>query len=76
MDKLQPTRLRFPFRLPLAIIDFEASALTLKSYPIEVGVAIATSFSTPIVNWSSLIVPAPNWDLASQWDPSVSIPVS
>lgn len=46
--------------LPLVVIDFEATALTLESYPIEVGIArIEDEDCCPIVSWSSLIAPAP-----------------
>jgi hypothetical protein len=41
----------------------------LDSFPIEVGVAIATDCFAPIVSWSALIAPVPDWDLASLWDP-------
>lgn len=54
---------------PLVVIDFEATALTLKSYPIEVGIARIEDEELPIVSWSALIAPAPTWDLKSQWDP-------
>lgn len=54
---------------PLVVIDFEATALTLESYPIEVGIARIENEDCPIVSWSSLIAPAPSWDLKSQWDP-------
>lgn len=43
--------------------------MTRESYPIEVGIAIAVDPSSPIVTWSSLIAPAPEWDMPSQWDP-------
>lgn len=54
---------------PLVVIDFEATALTLESYPIEVGIARVEDEDCPIVSWSVLIAPAPTWDLQSQWDP-------
>lgn len=54
---------------PLLVIDFEATALTLESYPIEVGLARVEGEGCPIISWSSLIEPAPTWDLKSQWDP-------
>lgn len=69
MTKPPPTLLELPFRFPLAVIDFEASALTRESFPIEVGIAIAVNPSASIMTWSSLVAPAPRWDLASQWDP-------
>lgn len=54
---------------PLVVIDFEASALTLDSYPIEVGIARAEDRTLHITSWSALIAPAPTWDLGAQWDP-------
>lgn len=54
---------------PLAVIDFEASALTLESFPIEVGIAQVADVDCPVVSWSSLIAPAPEWDMQAQWDP-------
>lgn len=59
--------LRFWF--PLAVIDFEASALSLESYPIEVGIAVAASPAGPIETWLALIAPDPAWNLVAQWDP-------
>ena len=58
-----------PFTYPLITIDFEASALTLQSYPIEVGIAIARNSTSEIEVWSSLIEPDTSWALAEQWDP-------
>jgi len=54
---------------PLAVIDFEASALALDSYPIEVGLAIARQRGSSIETWSALIQPHPTWDLNKRWDP-------
>lgn len=54
---------------PLIVIDFEATALTLESYPIEVGVAVAAGPFTPITTWSTLIAPQNAWDMTAQWDP-------
>lgn len=54
---------------PLVVIDFEASALTLDSYPIEVGIAVMSAPDEAIENWSSLIKPDSSWDLDGQWDP-------
>ncbi len=59
----------FHFGFPLAVIDFEATALSLTSYPIEVGIAIATSPQGLVETWSSLVAPDPSWDLSAQWDP-------
>ena len=69
MAELDPTSIGSAFRFPLVVMDFEASALTLDSYPIEVGVAIATTPSSSIETWSSLIASAPDWDHTSHWDP-------
>lgn len=53
---------------PLAVIDFEASSLGSDSYPIEVGVAIATGRQADIASWSALIKPSPEWKSANAWD--------
>ncbi|MDP9412901.1 MAG: hypothetical protein M3Q08_02165 [Pseudomonadota bacterium] len=59
---------------PLAVLDFEASSLSLStypelsSYPIEVGLAVATGLSEPILVWSSLIKPDPEWAARGDWD--------
>lgn len=59
--------------LPLAMIDFEASSLSLSrwpeisSYPIEVGLAIAGVDGT-IGGWSTLIRPDARWRRAGEWD--------
>lgn len=57
------------FTHPLVVIDFEATALTPSSYPIEVGVARMLHFDTPIDSWSSLLAPDPSWNMALEWDP-------
>lgn len=54
---------------PLVVLDFEATALTLYSYPIEVGIARADAPTAPISGWSSLIAPDPAWGISEQWDP-------
>lgn len=54
--------------LPLACIDFEATSLSLDSFPIEVGIAIATAPGQPVLVWSTLIRPAPDWQIAADWD--------
>ena len=66
---MKPAQSETPFTYPLVTIDFEASALTLQSYPIEVGIAIAHSLTGAIDVWSSLIEPDASWALAEQWDP-------
>jgi len=47
-------------------IDFEASGLGPRSWPIEIGLAWIEG--ADIRTWSSLICPAPDWDMDS-WDP-------
>lgn len=59
-----------PFSYPLVTIDFEASALTLQSFPIEVGIAIARSPTGEIETWSSLIRLEEDWAASDQWDPN------
>ena len=44
------------------VLDFEASSLSIYSWPIEVG--ISSIKDGRIQTWSSLIQPAPNWNLA------------
>lgn len=56
-------------KYPIVVLDFEASALTPESFPIEVGVASAAAPGAPIATWSSLIKPAASWDAEGQWDP-------
>jgi hypothetical protein len=56
-------------KFPLVLIDFEASSLSTESYPIEVGVAIATGPDEPIETWSSLIKPDKAWLAGGDWDP-------
>jgi hypothetical protein len=55
-------------QFPIAVIDFEATALTLSSYPIEVGLAIARSPESALEEWSSLILPDADWDIDAEWD--------
>jgi len=44
-----------------AILDFEASSLSLKSWPIEIGLSWIEEGA--VQTWSSLICPAATWDL-------------
>lgn len=60
---------REAMRLPLAVIDFEASGLDPMSYPIEAGVAVAPGSGAQIATWSTLIRPAPQWLETCGWDP-------
>lgn len=59
--------IQYGMRWPLASIDFEASALDDDSYPIEIGVAIWRGPMAPIVTWSSLIEPTPEWVRDGVW---------
>lgn len=63
------TGLLSPFSYPLAVIDFEASALTLDSYPIEVGIAIVAAPASAVDSWSALIKPDTDWNMEARWDP-------
>lgn len=55
-------------KLPLAILDFEASSLNPDSYPIEVGLAVAASLTKPALVWSSLIAPTDEWIGRGDWE--------
>ena len=55
-------------KFPIVVLDFEATALTPDSYPIEVGVAILTEPSAQVSTWSALIKPDPAWHIDAQWD--------
>ena len=68
-DNERPQFSRQGLAFPLVVIDFEATALSLQSYPIEVGVARAVDARSPFDTWSTLIIPDASWDLSSQWDP-------
>lgn len=59
----------FDLQWPLVVIDFEATALSTDSYPIEVGIAMAASSDASIETWSTLIKPDPSWAIEEQWDP-------
>jgi hypothetical protein len=52
---------------PFAVLDFEASALTEYSYPIEIGIAIWRTPQSPIETWSSLIAPDLDWIINGDW---------
>lgn len=58
-----------PLPWPLFTIDFEASSLAPRSYPIEVGVCRWTSPDRPVEGWSTLIRPDPLWAEHGSWSP-------
>jgi hypothetical protein len=58
-------RLRLPW--PIFVLDFEASALGMRSFPIEVGVASWPAFERPIEVWSTLIRPTVGWLEGGVW---------
>ena len=57
---------------PLIVIDFEASALGMRSYPIEVGLARWQSIDAPLEVWSTLIRPTDGWLLGGVWNPEAA----
>ena len=57
------------FAYPIQIIDYEASALTLNSYPIEVGFCSWHGPGHRPISWSSLIQPTDDWLINGDWDP-------
>lgn len=52
---------------PLVTLDFEASSLTDRSYPIEVGVARWSDPGRRIMTWSTLIRPTRQWIASQDW---------
>lgn len=58
-------RPRLPW--PFATLDFEASALSAASYPIEVGVCVWRHPDEPIAGWSTLIRPSAAWRDRGEW---------
>lgn len=55
-------------QFPLAVIDFEASSFSdERSYPVEVGVAVAPAAGSAILVWSSLIRPTAEWIRTGDW---------
>lgn len=58
-------RLRLPW--PLTVLDFEASALSAASYPIEIGVCVWRHHDEPIAGWSTLIRPTEAWRDRGEW---------
>lgn len=58
---------RSTVRWPVVTLDFEASSLSDRSYPIEVGVARWSAPDAPIMTWSSLIRPSPDWKRSGDW---------
>lgn len=64
----QETEARLPW--PLIALDFEASALGQRSYPIEVGIARWDAPEEPIRLWSTLIRPTQTWIDHGVWNPT------
>ena len=58
-----------PLPWPLFTIDFEASSLAPRSFPIEVGVCRWMSPNHPIEGWSTLIKPTDLWTEHGSWSP-------
>lgn len=58
---------RTAIRWPIVTLDFEASSLSDRSYPIEVGIARWSAPDAPIMTWASLIRPAPDWKRSGDW---------
>jgi hypothetical protein len=55
-------------RWPFVVLDFEASSLDKDlSYPIEAGVAHWAGPMAPVLTWSSLIEPHPQWVRDGVW---------
>lgn len=54
----------------LVVLDLEASALGLGSYPIEVGLAIMEGGTAPIRTWSTLVRPTADWEFRGVWSPA------
>lgn len=50
---------QLPF--PIFFLDFEASSVGPQSYPIEAGLGFWRGSGHPIITWSTLIQPAPDW---------------
>lgn len=51
----------------IAVLDLEASALGIGSYPIEVGVALIQPAGHPIRTWSTMIRPTEAWLSEGLW---------
>ncbi len=61
IDHMQSTSIE-----KFAVLDFEASGLSPHGWPVEIGLSWIENGS--VETWSSLIRPAPTWDLAD-WSP-------
>lgn len=62
---ISPAHASLPW--PLVTLDFEASALHPRSYPIEVGICRWRRPSAPMETWSTLIDPHPSWTAYGIW---------
>jgi DNA polymerase III epsilon subunit-like protein len=56
--------------LRIAVLDLEASALGVGSYPIEVGVALIQDAGHPVRTWSTMIRPTEAWLNDGLWSPA------
>ena len=54
----------------VAILDIEASALGIRSYPIEVGVALVEGARKPIKTGARIVCPTPSWRKSGTWSPA------
>lgn len=52
---------------PLFTLDFEASSLGTRSYPIEVGVARWSGLGSLVESWSTIIRPTSLWIAHGEW---------
>ncbi len=55
---------------PLYTLDFEASSLDRRSYPIEIGICRWSAPDAPLRVWSSLIHPHASWKAFGYWSES------
>lgn len=52
---------------PIFVLDFEASGLGARTYPIEVGVAFAAGAASELEVWSTLVRPTDMWLKHGNW---------
>lgn len=56
------------FTWPVVTLDFEASALSAGSYPIEAGICLWCTPEQPLEGWSTLICPTETWTAHGDWE--------